>query len=174
MTDANPMRDIMVGKVTLNIGVGTPGEKLDNAAKLLHMITSMKAVHTKTEKRIPAWGLRKNLQIATKITVRKAKAIPLLKRLLTAVGNKLPEKKFDDFGSFSFGVPEYIDIPGVDYQPEIGIIGMDVAVTLERKGYRVKRRRLQNRRVGHAHQITREEAKEFMRKAFNTEVEEKE
>lgn len=174
MNAENPMREIRVGKVTLNIGVGSPGEKLDNAVKLLHLISAVKPVQTKTQKRIPGWGLRKNLAIATKVTVRGEDAIKLLKRLLAARANKLTESKFDAFGSLSFGVPEYIDIPGVEYQAEIGIIGLDVAVSLERPGYRVKTRRLKKRLIGHAHKITKEEAISFMKEKFDVTLEDKE
>ncbi|HDN96003.1 MAG TPA: 50S ribosomal protein L5, partial [Thermoplasmatales archaeon] len=65
---------------------------------------------------------------------------------------------------------EHTDFEGVKYDPEIGIFGMDVCVTLERKGYRIKRRKRAKTKVPRKHRITREEAMEFVKKEFNVEV----
>ena len=73
--------------------------------------------------------------------------------------------------TFSFGVPEYIDIPGTKYDANIGIIGLEVAVTLERKGYRIKRRRIQTKKIPKAHSISKEEAIEFVKSKFNIKIE---
>jgi len=161
----NPMRDIRVEKITLNVGVGEPGAKLDKAVKLLKNMTGEKPVKTTSTKRIPTWGARPDLPLACKVTLRKEKAKELLSRLLKAVGNKLPEKKFDKFGNFSFGIEEYILIPGVEYDVEVGIIGLEVAVTLERPGFRVKKKRSSSK-IGIKHRITKEESIEFVKKTF--------
>ena len=42
----NPMQKIRVEKITLNIGVGKPGDDLDKAVKLLEKISGAKAVQT--------------------------------------------------------------------------------------------------------------------------------
>src|SRR3989344_1389113 len=104
----NSMKNIRIEKVTLNCGVGEAGDKLDNATKLLEQITGKKPVKTTTMKRIPTWGIRPNLAIGCKVTLRGEEASILLRRLLQAVDNKLPEKKFDNNGNVSFGIEEYI------------------------------------------------------------------
>ena len=166
----NKMRGIKVEKVTLNMGTGQPGDKLDKAMKLLTTITNMKTVQTKTQKRIPTWGLRPNLAIGCKVTVRKKKGEEILKRLLKALDNKLNQNKFDNSGNVSFGIKEYIDIPGVPYNMEIGIIGLEAAVTLERPGYRIKKRKLKKSKIPTRHKITKKESMEFMNKIFNVEI----
>lgn len=160
------MKEIKVSKLSLNIGVGGPGDKMDKAIKLLNVISGSKAVSTITNKRIPTWGVRPKLAIGARVTVRGKKAELLLKRLLHALEHKLPNKKFDNFGSFSFGIPEYIDIEGVQYDPSIGVIGLEVAVSLERPGFRVKRRAIANRKIPTRHRITKEEAISFMESKF--------
>ena len=40
-----------------------------------------------------------------------------------------------------FGIPEYINIPGIEYDPDIGIIGLEACVTLERPGFRIKKKK---------------------------------
>ncbi len=59
------------------------------------------------------------------------------------VDNKVSKKSFDVRGNFAFGLKEHIEIPGVKYDPEIGIFGMDVCVSVNRPGQRVKIRRKQ-------------------------------
>jgi len=47
---------------------------------------------------------------------------------------------------------------------------MDVSASLERPGYRVKRRKLRRSRVGKAHIITKEEAVAFAKENLGLEV----
>ena len=89
--------------------------------------------------------------------MRKDRAIKLLQKLLEAVDNKLRENQFDSNGNVAFGIHEYIDIPGVKYDPKIGIMGLEVCVTLERPGYRIKRRRLLARKIPARHRVSRQE-----------------
>jgi len=72
------------------------------------------------------------------------------------------------------GVAEYISIPGIKYDPEIGIVGMDVCVTLERPGFRIKKRRIKPRKVGKKHRISKEEAMAWAGRALNIKVTEEE
>ncbi len=165
----NNMKEIKVEKITLNIGVGGPGDKMDKALKLLNQISGSKAVSTKTNKRIPTWGLRPKLIIGAKVTVRGKKAEVLLSRLLQAVDN-LPVSKFDNYGNFSFGVPEYIDIPGVAYDASIGVIGLEVAVTLERPGFRVKRRVVASRKIPVKHRVSKDETIKFIQSKCDVKI----
>lgn len=162
----NPMRDIRIEKVTLNIGAGRSPEVLEKGLKLLRNIAGMKPVKTVTNKRIPAWDIRPGLAIGCKVTVRKNKAKQLVTNLLKAKDNKLNEKQFDDQGNVAFGIHEYIDIPGVSYDPEIGIMGLEVCVTFERPGFRVKRRRIKRKRIGSRQKVSKQDAIDFMKKEF--------
>ena len=157
------MRQIKIVKITLNVGVGKNEEQLKRGLKLLEKISSQKPLATVSKKRIPGWGLRPGLAIGCKVTLRK-ETEKLLLRLLAAKEMKLSEKNFDRLGNFSFGIPEYIDIAGLEYDPELKIMGLEVAVTLERPGYRIKHRRVKNTAVGNNHIITKEEAIAFVQK----------
>lgn len=158
----NQMRTIHIEKITLNIGAGKNEELLKKGLKLLQKITSCVPVKTFTRKRIPGWGLRPGLAIGCKVTVRED-CQKLLKRLMAAKENTLSTRNFDHKGNFSFGVPEYIDIEGLDYDPELKIMGLEVAVTLERPGYRVKKRKIKPVSLGRLHQISKEEAIAFVK-----------
>lgn len=165
----NSMRGIRIEKITLNIGAGKSQEKLDKGVKLIKNITSLSPVKTFTNKRIPNWGLRPGLPIGCKLTLRREKARQLLANLLKAHDNRLSGRQFDNEGNIAFGIPEYIDIPGVSYDPEIGMMGLEVCITLERPGFRVKRRKVRKSRVTGS-RIKKEDAINFMKEAFSIKV----
>ena len=50
-------------------------------------------------------------------------------------------------------------------------MGFEVCVTLERPGYRIKRRRFMTRRIPIRHRISKQDAINFMASNFNTKVE---
>jgi len=166
----NPTQQVKLEKVTLNFGAGKDQARLDKGVAILKSLTGINPVKTITEKRIPSWGVRPGLPIGAKITLRKQPAESLLKRLLAAKENKLRPSCFDDNGNVSFGIHEYIDIPDAKYDPVIGVLGLQVCVTLEKPGYRVKRRRLTPQRIGKRHLITREQAQTFMKEKYGVEV----
>ncbi len=167
----NQMKNIRIEKVTLNIGAGKDQTRLEKGMVLLNIVTNSTPIKTITNKRIQEWGLRPGLPIGCKLTLRKDKAIKMLPRLLEAVDNKLREKQFDNNGNIAFGIHEYIEVPGVKYDPKIGIMGFEVCVTLERPGYRIKRRKFMARRIPTRHRISKQEAINFMAINFNTRVE---
>ncbi len=166
----NPMRRIRIEKVVVNIGVGEPGERLEKAKTLLQRLTGAKVVETEAKKKIPKWGIRPGLKIGVKVTLRGKAAEEFLNKALDAVDRKIKESSFDEFGNFSFGIHEYINIPGVKYDPKIGIFGMDVSVSLERPGFRVKRRKVRSAKVGKRHLITKDEAIAFVKENYGVEV----
>ncbi len=161
MKAENSMRKIRITKVTLNIGAGKNEEHLKKGLKLLQKLAPSAPVKTITNKRIPGWGLRPGLAIGCKVTVRQNPE-QLLKRLLAAKGNTLKKSNFDHEGNFSFGVPEYIDVAGLEYDPELKIMGFEVAVTLERPGFRIKKRTIRKTLVGKAHRISTNDAINFV------------
>lgn len=167
----NAMKEIRIEKITLNIGAGKDVKKLEKGIKLLKNITGIDPIKTETNKRIPGWGLRPGLPIGCKITLRREQAKDTLKRLLEAKNFVLKESQFDMNGNIAFGVPEYIDIKDAKYDPEIGIMGLEVCVTLERPGFRIKKRKNLKSRIGKNHRIRQEEAIEFMKKEFNIKME---
>jgi len=167
--ELNKMLRIKVAKVTLNIGAGKNEDILKKGLVLLKKLSPQTPVKTMAKKRIPAWGLRPGLAIGAKVTVRKG-AVALLKRLLVAKENELSAKNFDNAGNFSFGIPEYIDIEGLEYDPDLKILGLEVAVTLERPGYRVKMRKVKPHALGGRHVISKEDAIAFAQKELGVDV----
>jgi len=166
----NPMREIKVEKITLNIGAGKDERMMKKAEILLKKLSPVAPIKTTAKKRLPAWGLRPGLPIGMKATIRNG-AEELLQRLLQAKTMKLNAKSFSKDGQLAFGVPEYIDVPGLEYDPELKIMGFEVAVSLARPGYRVQRRRFNKAKVGTNHKVSKEDAIAFMQEKFGVTVE---
>ena len=166
----NLMREIKIAQISLNIGAGKDEDKLKKGLILLKKISNQTPVQTITKKRIPGWGLRPGLAIGCKVNIRKNKE-EMFKRLLAAKENTLSKKNFDNQGNLAFGIPEYIDILGIDYDPELKIMGLEAAVTLERPGFRIKKKKIRSKKIGKHHKIPKEEAIQFIQKKFNTKIE---
>lgn len=166
---SNPMRKPRIYSVTVNIGVGGGGEKLEKAIAVLEAITNQKPTPVKAKKSLRDFNLRKGERIACKVTLRGDKASEFLKAALNIDEFTLKKQSFDLNGNLSFGIKEHIELPNITYDPDIGIFGMDVCVSLERPGYRIKRRKRSRRKIPKSHRVTRNEAILFMKKEFKVE-----
>ena len=163
----NPMEQIKISKATVNIGVGESGEKLTRALTLLENFTEQKPVKTFSKVTNPEFGIRKRQPIACKVTLRGEKADRVIKMVLDGINNKIKPTQFDAQGNLSFGIREHIDIPGMRYNPDIGIFGMNISVTFEKPGYRIAKRKIQNKKIPQKHKITPELTMKFMEDNFN-------
>ncbi len=161
------MREIRVEKVTLNMGCGNDADKLKRAEKLINTISGQKPLITLTKDRT-TFGMIKRKPIGVKVTLRKESAVKFLIGALSAIEKELKEKQVKD-GEFSFGIKEYIDLPNTNYDPDVGIMGMDVCVTLERRGFRIKKRSRESK-IGKKHLITKDETIEWLKKNFEVNV----
>jgi len=159
-TPARNMREIEIEKVVLHVGTTPEPNDVKKAVLLLETVSGTKVVNTHAKKRIAAWKIRPGMPIGAKVTLRGAKAKALLKRLLYALDFNLKEKQFTENG-FAFGVKEYIDIEGTKYDPKLGMLGLEVCVTLTRPGFRVKQKRLRRGKVGGKHIISKEDAIQY-------------
>lgn len=169
----NVMQNIKIEKLTLNIGAGKDSVMLKKAVKLLKHITGLDPVQTITQKRLAAWGLRPGLPIGAKITIRNKEQIQNLgKRLFMARDNRIKEDWFDNHGNISFGIHEYVDIPEVKYDTELGILGLQVSMTLSKPGFRIKKRKINKSKIGKRQLITKESAIKFIIDTFGLKMEE--
>ena len=166
----NLMKKISLGKVILNMGVGKSGEPIEIGKKALEQITGKKPNARNAKKSQRDWGIRKGEPIGIAVTVRGNDAAELLKRLLKAKDNQVEKKIFDNEGNLSFGLKEHIDIPEIKYDPKIGILGLDVSVSLTRPGFNIKLRSKRKAKVGKHHRITKNDAIKFLTEEFGVEV----
>ncbi len=167
----NPMRDIVIDKVVINMGVGEAGEKLRRAQKVIDLLTHRKPVQTEAKKTIRDFNIRKGLPIGLKVTLRGKEAEDFLRRALWVKDFKVPNYSFDSNGNLNFGISDYTEFEGMKYDPEIGIFGMDISVVFRRRGgYRIARRRIKKKKIPIRHRVTREETMQFMRENFNLNI----
>ena len=92
-----------------------------------------------------------------------------LKESLWVRENRLPAYCFSKPVVLA-GIPDYTGYKNENYDPDIGIFGLDIAVAFERPGYRVARRKIKHNKIGKNHRINAEECQEFMKQKFNLEV----
>lgn len=160
----NPMRKIKIEKVVLSIG-GT-GEDLEKGFKLLEILSGKLPAKRISKKRIPSLGIRPKLEVGTLVTIRKNPK-ELLKKILAAIDNTLKKGQVSE-NNFSFGIKEYIEIPGMEYHREIGIRGFDTTVVFKRVGRRVKLKKIKKGKIPSRQIITKGEIIKFMEENFQT------
>jgi len=163
----NPMRQIKIEKVVLS--VGGIGDELEKGVKLLELLTQRKVAKMQSKKRIPSFGIRPGLEVGGVVTLRKNRE-DFLKKMLVTIDNTLNKKQVSD-NNFSFGIKEYIEIPGVEYQREIGIRGFDVTIVFKRAGKRVHLKKIKKGKIPSRQTITKEEIIKFMEDNFGTKFE---
>ena len=166
----NVMKKIFLSKVVLNMGVGKSGDPIEIGKKALTEITGKKPNPRNAKKSQRDWGIRKGEPIGVAVTVRDNDAVELLKRLLVAKDNKINGKAIDDEGNVSFGIKEHIDIPGIKYDPKIGILGLEVSIALARFGFNIKLRSQQKSKVGKKHRITKNDTIKFLTEKFGVQI----
>jgi len=166
----NAMRTPRIEKIVVNIGVGEAGERLVKAQKVIEMVTGQKSVQTISRTINRDLAIRKGMPLGCKVTLRGEGAEEFLNKALDIRERRIPVYSFDREGNMSFGIADYTDFPGMKYDPEIGIFGMDVSVVLRRAGNRVTQRTILRRRLPKGHRMDRGEALEFMKEKYEIEV----
>ncbi|MFA6023207.1 MAG: 50S ribosomal protein L5 [Candidatus Pacearchaeota archaeon] len=161
----NLMREVRIEKLVLSCG----GVKdvLEKSVKLLKKISHKTPTKRMSNKRIPGFGVRPKLEVGCMVTIRGEEAEKILKRLLVAIDNQLKKKQIEE-NHFAFGIPEYIEIPGEEYDREIGMMGFNATVVFARKGKRVARKKIRRGKLPQKQRISKEEIIKYMEDNFKT------
>lgn len=168
MSADHAMREARIEKVVVHMGVGQGGEPLAEAERIIEEITEQDSVRTTAKRTVGEFGIRKGDPIGTKVTLRDEAAAEFLETALEIV--EISGSQFDETGNLSFGVEDHTDFPSQEYDPNVGIYGLDVTATIVRPGYRVTKRDVETRSISDSHRMTPEDAAAYLEENFDVEV----
>ena len=170
MKNKNPMQEIEIEKMVLHCG-GTE-DKLEKSIKLLEMITGSNKIYViKSTRRIPTFGISPGKKSGAKITIRnQSKIKELLERFFVSMDNELPKKQITT-NQVCFGIPEYIEVPGLEYDRDIGITGFEVMLVFKKKGKSVKMRKIKRGKYPKRQGVSKDEIVNYMENKFSLEIE---
>jgi large subunit ribosomal protein L5 len=167
-TDFHPMREPRIEKCVVHMNVGEGGRTLASAEEILEAITGQESVRTTATRASQDFGTRPGTPVGAKVTLRNERARDFLEKALPLV--TLSRSQFDETGNVSFGIPEHTEFPDQEYDPNVGIYGLDVTVSLTRPGHRVSKRDVVSRSLPEKHRLDPEDAARFLETAFDAEV----
>ena len=166
----NSMKNIFLEKVTINVCVGNDKQGMQRAERLLKKLTGKTPVKNVAKRRLATWQIRPGLPIGYKVTLRGDDAKKFLKWVLNSRGKELKASSLDTYGNFSLGFEEYLELSGIKYDADIGIMGFEVMVTFARSGFRIKFRGLRPARIPKRHKVTQDETISYLNQNFGVEV----
>lgn len=131
----NPMQVPRIERIVLNVGMGEAVQNvklLESAAVELEQITGQKPVLTRAKKAIAGFKLREGIPIGTKVTLRGARMLEFLDRLVSVALPRIRDfrgispKAFDGRGNYTLGLKEQLTFPEIKYDDIASIHGMDI------------------------------------------------
>lgn len=138
----NNMAVPRIGKVNVNVGIGTLSKQIKDFTEVLEnvaKISGQKPVITKAKMAISNFKLRKGLPVGITVTLRGKRAYDLIERLVAIVLPRvrdfrgLSTKAFDGKGNYSIGFKEALVFPEISPDDVTNVHGIQVTIVTTAK-----------------------------------------
>ena len=124
-------------KTVINIGLGSATKDskiMDEAVKELAVISGQKPIITLAKKSISNFGVRKDMPIGCKVTLRSDRMYEFLDKFINIAIARIrdfrgiPSDSFDGRGNYTIGVKEQLIFPEIDFDQVTNTLGMNITI----------------------------------------------
>ena len=138
----SPMQVARLEKISINRSIKNVSKNpklLETSLEEFFKITGQKAVISKAKKPISNFGIRKDMPIGTRITLRGGRMYEFLDRLITLALPRVRDfrgvskKSFDGRGNYTLGIKNQAIFPEINIENVTTQMGMDIAFVTSAK-----------------------------------------
>jgi len=124
-------------KTIINIGLGSATKDtkiMDEAVKELAVISGQKPIITRAKKSISNFGIRKDMPVGCKVTLRSDRMYEFLDKFINIAIARIrdfrgiPSDSFDGRGNYTVGVKEQLIFPEIDFDQVTNTLGMNITI----------------------------------------------
>jgi len=124
-------------KVIINMGLGSASKDskiMDEAIKEIAAISGQKPIVTKAKKSISNFGLRKDMPVGCKVTLRSKRMYEFLDKFINVATARIrdfrgvPSDAFDGRGNYTIGLKEQLIFPEIDFDQVTTTLGMNITI----------------------------------------------
>lgn len=124
-------------KTIINIGLGSATKDskiIDEAVKELAVISGQKPIITRAKKSISNFGIRKDMPVGCKVTLRSDRMYEFLDKFINIAIARIrdfrgiPSDSFDGRGNYTIGVKEQLIFPEIDFDQVTNTLGMNITI----------------------------------------------
>jgi len=124
-------------KTVINIGLGSATKDskiMDEAVKELAVISGQKPIITRAKKSISNFGVRKDMPVGCKVTLRSDRMYEFLDKFINIAIARIrdfrgiPSDSFDGRGNYTVGVKEQLIFPEIDFDQVTNTLGMNITI----------------------------------------------
>jgi len=126
-----------IQKAIINIGFGSATKDskiMDEAVKELAIISGQKPIITRAKKSISNFGVRKDMPVGCKVTLRNNRMYEFLDKFINIAIARIrdfrgiPSDSFDGRGDYTIGVKEQLIFPEIDFDQVTNTLGMNITI----------------------------------------------
>ena len=124
-------------KTIINMGLGSATKDskiMDEAVKELAVISGQKPIITRAKKSISNFGIRKDMPVGCKVTLRSDRMYEFLDKFINIAIARIrdfrgiPSDSFDGRGNYTVGVKEQLIFPEIDFDQVTNTLGMNITI----------------------------------------------